>query len=406
MAKVSVTLDVANGVDPFSVNTTRSKRAKVRLFVAMLKALYGVGTASRGTTRPTLTVGTLQASCTATLVTAVATNTLSINAKAQTAIQLAARATATLTTPVVGNLIVLDGVTLTAAQTHARGTVTFTGAPTAAQIITVGATSFVATAGAVTLGAATFSIDSTSAARATSLAAQINGHAVASLVVVATAASDTVKIRALVAGTAGNAIIFSENCGNTALTATGGGALAGAFLEGGIAQTDIAWDYGDSDTQGAVALAACINRCTKSSTISATSALGVVKIRARSEGVAGNAYALTRTGSPIALTATGGGSLAEAFLEGGAAYTGDQWDYGDSDTEGAASLAACINRSTTALVTGHVVATSALGVVTIKAAEKGLIGNAVAITKSASPITLAGVTSNLMTGGTATVLTF
>lgn len=292
MAKVTVTLDVAEGTDPFSVNTTRSKRTKIRLFIKMLRALIGAGIVSRLSTRPTLKVGTAQASCTATLVT-----------------------------PVTGNKVTINGKDCTAAQLHARAVATFTGAPTAAQTFTVGVTAFVATAGAVVLGAATFSIDTSDTARAASLAAQINAHPVAGLLVQATAALGVVSLRAVTAGTGGNAIALAETCSNVALTAAGGGALAGAFLEGG------------------------------------------------------------------------------------AAASGDQWDYGDTDTQAATSLKNCINASTTALIANVVEATSALGVVTIKAAKKGLGGNTNAVAKTGAPITLASVTNGLMTGGTETTLT-
>src|SRR4051812_47782028 len=103
MAKVTATLDIGNGTDPFSTHTTNSKRAKVRLYRNLLKGLVA-GIPSRGTTRPTLRVGTAAASCTATLVT-----------------------------PVTGNHVDINGKALTAAQLHARATGTFTGAPTAAQ---------------------------------------------------------------------------------------------------------------------------------------------------------------------------------------------------------------------------------------------------------------------------------
>lgn len=291
MAKVSVTLDIGEGVDPFSVRTSRPKRSQVREYRALLKKLIS-GDSSRVTSRPTLRVGTAQASCTATLVTPVTGNHVDINAKACTAAQLHARGLVTFSTVIATNAVAINGI------------------------------NFVGTAGAVVLGAATFSVDTSDTAAAASLAAQINGHPSCIGVVGAVASGATVKIRATATGTAGNAIAFAK------------------------------------------------------------------------------------TGSPVTIQTAAAGSLAGAFIEGGAAPSGDQWDYGDTDTQAATSLAACINRSTTALITGVAEATSALGVVTIKAATKGLSGNAIAVAKTGAPITLAGVTSGLMTGGTSTTFTF
>lgn len=109
---------------------------------------------------------------------------------------------------------------------HASGTVTFSSAD-AADNITIGATTFVGTAGAVTLGDATYSIDTGNTAAAASLAAQVNAHAVASLVVRASANSAVVTLRAVRGGTAGNAIVLtSTDAVDTAVS--GSGTLAGA----------------------------------------------------------------------------------------------------------------------------------------------------------------------------------
>lgn len=404
MAKVSVTLDVGDGVDPFSVLTSRPKRVKVRAFRAQLKRLLS-GLPSRGTTRPTLRVGTAAASCTATLVTPVVGNHVDINAKAMTAALLHARAVATLVTPVATNSLTVQGVVFTAAQLHARGKVTFS-TVVATNAVSIGGVNFVGAAGAATPGAATFSVDTSDTAAATSLAAQINAHAVASLVVGATSSGAVVKIRALLAGTAGNAIAFAKTGSPVTIQTAAGGALAGAFIEGGVAQTSLTWDYGDTDTQAAVSLAARINaHPTTVALMTASNVAGAVKLRSILTGTAGNAYTITKSGAPITITAAAGGADTGVFQD-GAAASGDQWDYGDTDTQAAAALAACINRSTTALVTGVVTASSAAGVCTISAADKGLMGNTIAVVKTGSPITLAGITSGLITGGTSTTLTF
>lgn len=111
----------------------------------------------------------------------------------------------------------------TAVGKHATGTVTMASA-LAADNVVVGATTFVGTSGAVTLGAATYSIDTGNNAAAISLAAQINAHAVASTVVSAVANSAVVTLRALVSGVAGESIVLTSTNG-TRLAVTGAGTL-------------------------------------------------------------------------------------------------------------------------------------------------------------------------------------
>lgn len=406
-ARVTVTLDVAQGTNPFAVNTTRSKRTKVRLFMRMLAALIGAGLYTRVLTRPTLKVGTAAATGTVTFASSATACTAVINGVTFTGGQYAARARATLVTPVAGNVLTVQGVAFTAAQLNARATATFTTA-VAGNTVTVGATTFTATAGAVTPGDATFSIDTSDTATAASFKAQVEAHAVAGLLVGVTVSAGVAKIRALSAGTAGNAIALSRVGAPIALTATGGGALAGAFLEGGLAQSAAGWDYGDTDTQGATALAAVITASISTALvgiITATSAAGVVTCKAVTEGTAGNAFTITKTGAPITITAQGGGADTGVFQNGAAAGTNtfDSIASGGSDTYVAASLAASINRSATAFVAGVVTATSSGAVTTITAATAGLGGNTYTLTAAGTGPTASGAK---LTGGTASTLTF
>jgi len=69
-----------------------------------------------------------------------------------------------------------------------------------------------------------------------------------------------------------------------------------------------------------------------------------------------------------------------------------------SDTLSAAALATAINASANALVAGHVTATSALGVVTITARNKGVTGNAITLAASGTNVTASGAR---LAGGTA-----
>lgn len=76
------------------------------------------------------------------------------------------------------------------------------------------------------------------------------------------------------------------------------------------------------------------------------------------------------------------------------------------DTVSAALLAAAINASSNALVTGLVTATSALGVCTINAALLGKMGNAVLLSATGTGATASGARLTGGSDGTATSFTF
>lgn len=106
-----------------------------------------------------------------------------------------------------------------------------------ADSVTVAGVVFTAQAGAVTLGEAKFQAATSNNATAASLAAQINGHAVASLSVVALAASAVVGLTAVDSGSAGNliALAYTDNDTNVGATKSsthltlGDGLFLGAF---------------------------------------------------------------------------------------------------------------------------------------------------------------------------------
>lgn len=77
--------------------------------------------------------------------------------------------------------------------------------------------------------------------------------------------------------------------------------------------------------------------------------------------------------------------------------------WGTSDTATAAAIAAAINASGNALVSNHVTATSALGVVTLTAKQPGHGGNAVTLAASGTGVTASGAR---LTGGTHTLTTY
>lgn len=112
---------------------------------------------------------------------------------------------------------------------HATGTVTLASA-IAADTVTIGATIFVGTSGAVTPGAATFSIDTGDSLAAASLVAQIKAHAVASTKVYASATGAVVSLTSINGGTASNSIVLTSSNG-TRLAVTGSGTLAGATAD-------------------------------------------------------------------------------------------------------------------------------------------------------------------------------
>lgn len=99
----------------------------------------------------------------------------------------------------------------------------------AADTVTVGATAFTATDGAVTLGQATFDARTSNGSAATSLAAQINAHATAGALVKAVVNNATVTLYAKVGGTGGNSIALEYANNGEGVGAT----VSGATLSGG-----------------------------------------------------------------------------------------------------------------------------------------------------------------------------
>jgi hypothetical protein len=119
---------------------------------------------------------------------------------------------------------------------HATGNATITSYANlvsgTADTIVVGATTFTAQAGAVTLGGATFQAATSNNATAASLAAQINAHATAGALVSAKALGAVVYITTLLGGTSGNSIVLAYHDNGTS---TVGATVSGATLTGGTA---------------------------------------------------------------------------------------------------------------------------------------------------------------------------
>lgn len=87
-----------------------------------------------------------------------------------------------------------------------------------------------------------------------------------------------------------------------------------------------------------------------------------------------------------------------AFTAVASGATGNQFNVGVDDTATALNLKNAINASATALVSGYVTATSALGVVTVTSAFYGLAGNMTTLASAGGTITVSGAR---LTGGAA-----
>lgn len=391
--RINLELTLPRGRNPFAQGF--SKRRALNEFAAKLHGLAG-GVGGGVTERATLRVSTAGATGTATCATVQAADTVSINGVAMTATQHNARGTVT---PTLSGIDVTDTVTinttgiLTARQHYAKGTITCAAADAADNVV-VGATTFVGTAGAVVLGEATYSIDTGNTEAATSLAAQINAHAVASLVVTATSALGVVTLRAVESGVAGNLIVLTSTDG-TDLAVSGAGTLTGATA---VAADE--FDISGTTAQCCTSLTAAINQCVLlQGIVTAWCSATVVTIRAVTAGTGGNSIGLESSDAQLAVSA--------AALANGATVANNQFDFGGTNEETATALAAAINASTSDLVEFHVTAEADEDEVLITAQVSGHAGNTVELASSnGSRLALTGVTNGKLIGGTETVYTF
>lgn len=319
----------------------------------------------------------------------------------------------TCTSVVVTDTLVINGQTMTAEQERATGTLTAASA-VAGDTCVVGGVTFTGVAGTVA-APAQFSIDTSDTATGTSLKTQINAHPSLSGIVTATSAAGVVTVRAVTAGTAGNAIVLTGTA--VRLAASGSGTLAG-----GVAITNNKWDIspGGTNAQGATDLGRAINASTTSLIADHVRALvrsAVVVLFAKAPSTNGNSVGVTATGGTISVATArlAGGTIAssdgvqasctltlasvlnaQTVTINGVVYTAhtntqanDQFDISGSDTADAAALALAINNSTTA-GSADIIATSAAAVVTVKARRGGLQGNAITVAASDATVTIGG----------------
>lgn len=135
------------------------------------------------------------------------------------------------------------------------------------------------------------------------------------------------------------------------------------------------FDIRTSNTAAATSLAAQVNAYAPfAGVLTATSALGVVTIRAYTGGTAGNSITITSQDATITASA--------ATLANGATVANAQFDFTGSNTETAVALAAAINACTTTGLSGAVTASSSAAVVTVTAIQPGKMGNAIAFISS------------------------
>lgn len=123
-------------------------------------------------------------------------------------------------------------------------------------------------------------------------------------------------------------------------------------------------------------------------------------------------------GETAAVRASGTGTLSstiatDTFVINGVTFTcvaagatGDQFNVGLSDTETATNLAAAINASTTAKVSGYVRATSSGAVVTVTAIQSGNAGNMFTLAETGGTITLSGANLAGGAGGNVVVTSY
>lgn len=263
MATYSVLVSTADGTVPFVTGASRESLARFR---DVLKRMAS-GATRVGTNTITVRNSAVAASAVVTCATVVNANTVTINGQALTATQHNARQTLTCVSAIATNTVVINGY------------------------------SFVGQASAATLGTLFFDTRTSDTACATSIAAQINSYEPLSTICTATSAAGVVTVRALTAGTGGNAITT---------TTTGGTITAGAgTLAGGATVANNQFDFGGSDTQTAAALCAALSASTTSIVsghVTGTNVLGVVTISARQPGVSGNAISIATSGATLAIT--------------------------------------------------------------------------------------------------------
>ncbi len=268
-----------------------------------------------------------------------------------------------------------------------------------------------------------FVISGTDAADATSLVAAINASTDTRILGVVTASSTgstgVVTLTAVKPGYGGNGVEMKTQgvCAFATLTCVSAietdtvvvGKTTLTIVASHATSSQI--DLGASDAEMATNIAAKINsNATTSAIVRATSALGVVTVRALTPGLLGNCIGLSTTGGTITASTARliSGTVAGAEgVQASATITLSSADGGTyatiingvtinatgtngNTTTTAASIATAINASTDALVRGLVYAASTTNVVTVSAIRGGTAGNNITFTGTGTGTTFSG----------------
>lgn len=233
---------------------------------------------------------------------------------------VAASATATCAAVAANDTVTIAGTALTATQKRATGTITCATA-IAGNTITINGVLFTGAAGAVTPGAATFSIDTGDAETAASIIAQVNAYVdprLSGIVAARATVGNTaiVTLYAVTQGTAGNSITLASSGATLA--------VSGAVLANGAALSNNTFDWAATDALTGDALAAAINASTTAAVQQVTASsngAGVVTVTSKMGGVAGNTITfVSSNGTRLAVTGSG-------FLASGAASAVTRWTF-------------------------------------------------------------------------------
>jgi hypothetical protein len=323
-----------------------------------------------------------------------------------------ASAVVTPTSAQSGDTVTLNGVALTATQHHATGTVTCASVLDG-DTVTVQGIVFTAEDGVADVDS--FDMSSTDTDTGDDLVRCINGHPSLAGIVTATAALGVVTVRAVSAGTGGNALTLASSNGTRL-------AVSGATLAGGVAVGANEFDFTGGDTVCAADLVRCITASASaliSGHFTARSTGAAVTVVATNPGQLGNCCTIdtsNETRLPItgsvsrlagATVAALGGTAAGGTITIGAGsgnYTAKingvatgnvAWDTNSTLT--AAALASAI-ANLAGLVESTVRVSASSGVITVTALEGGVAGNAITLACTGTNATASGAR---LTGGAA-----
>lgn len=325
--------------------------------------------------------------------------------------------------------VTLNGTVLTAKQQRATATLTAATA-IATNTFAINGLTFVGVAAAVTTNTLFFDTRTSDTACGNSISAQINSYVPLNGVVTATNVAGVVTVRAVTAGTGGNAITLAGTVTTLAASAAtlgGGAAVANNEFEAIGTDTQVAADF--VRAVGASSTAAV------SGFVTATNVLGVITVRSAHTGTRGNNITVaTSNGTRLAITgsvsrlangtlASSEGVAASAIVTCASVSNADtvtingvvltahtntdaanQFAIDGNDTVDGDKLVLAINNSTSAGLK-EVFASNSSGAVTITARRGGISGNCITIaTSNGTRLAITGSLSRLGSGAVPTTV--